>query len=260
MVTIDFGLPTTVDAINADYEARNVPRNRLGLSQAGHQCKRCLWYIHHGFPAKQPEGRVLRLFQLGNILEDQTIVDLKSAGVSHHSSQKEVRHTRGNLTLTGHIDGIVEGLLESPETPHLFEHKTCSLKKYNELIKCGSYQKWNEVYYWQVQFYMLGLKLTRAAAFVYCKDNSEPCIWRESSWTGKPRLTNSMPSLTPSLKPCRRKEVARRRHGMKRNGATITLSVGNNETLRKLLTLGRGNLWKVVYCAVRWVCRKVQAV
>jgi CRISPR/Cas system-associated exonuclease Cas4 (RecB family) len=172
VVNIDFGQSTTVDAINADYEARNVPRSRLGLSQAGHQCKRCLWYTHHGFPAKQPEGRVLRLFQLGNILEDQTIIDLKSAGVLHHSNQKEVRHSRGDITLTGHIDGIVEGLLESPETPHLFEHKTCSLKKYNELLKCGSYQKWNETYYWQVQFYMLGLKLTRAAVFVYCKDNS----------------------------------------------------------------------------------------
>ena len=42
-----------------------------------------------------------------------------------------------------------------------------------ELLKKGSYRKWNETYYWQVQVYMLGLKLKRAAAFIYCKDNSK---------------------------------------------------------------------------------------
>ena len=164
---------SSVNAIECDYEARNIPRSRLGLSQAGHECPRYLWYCHHGYIGKQPDGRVLRLFQLGNLLEDQTILDLKSAGFYHHSSQKQVTFSNNGIVLKGHIDGIVEGLLESPKTPHLFEHKTCSGKKYKELIKAGSYKAWNEVYYWQVQIYMLGLKLKRAAVFVYNKDTSE---------------------------------------------------------------------------------------
>jgi len=180
--------PSTVDALNIYYEVANEPRTRLGLSAAGNECNRFLWYNHNGFIGGQPEGRVLRLFQLGNILEDQTILDLKSAGFSHYDCQKEVVFTQGEITLKGHIDGIVKGLLESPKTPHLFEHKTCSLKKYKELLnfqkktgctpwnattwETSAYRRWNVVYYWQLQFYMVGLKLDRAAAFVYCKDDS----------------------------------------------------------------------------------------
>lgn len=163
---------TTIKAIDAWYEAVNKPRKRLGLSQVGHKCGRFLWYAHHGTDAIQPEGRVLRLFQLGNILEDQTIIDLKTIGIHHYDCQKEVTFTQDDIKLTGHIDGIVTGLIEAPVTPHLFEHKTCSLKKFKELLSKG-YREWNEVYYWQVQVYMLGLKLKRAVAFVYCKDNSE---------------------------------------------------------------------------------------
>ena len=164
--------PTTIAAIDAWYEAKDSQRSWLGLSQAGHKCQRFLWYRHNGYKGKSIEGRVLRLFQLGNVLEYQVIIDLKSIGIHHHSSQREVYFTQGDLKLTGHIDGIVEGLVESPGTPHLFENKSASKKKFDELVKLDSYQKWNETYYWQTQFYMLGLKLTRAAVFVYCKDDS----------------------------------------------------------------------------------------
>lgn len=164
--------PTTVKAVDTWYEADNRPRTRLGLSQAGHECKRFLWYRHQGKVGKQPEGRVLRLFQLGNILEDQVIADLRACGFTVKHGQRQVVFTQGDVKLMGHIDGIIEGLLESPSTPHLFECKSASKKKFEELLKAGSYRKWNEVYYWQTQFYMLGLKLKRAAAFIYCKDDS----------------------------------------------------------------------------------------
>lgn len=163
---------STVDEIDRHYEAVNKSRRRLGLSQAGHKCPRYLWYCHHGYPGEQPEGRVLRLFQLGNILEDQVIADLHAAGVVVHSQQRTVDFTLDGIRIVGHIDGIIRGLIEAPKTEHLFECKTASKKKYDELIKKSSYRAWNETYYWQTQFYMLGLGLKRAAVFVYCKDDS----------------------------------------------------------------------------------------
>jgi CRISPR/Cas system-associated exonuclease Cas4 (RecB family) len=165
-------METSIQRVDDSYEKKNVVRTRLGLSQCGHKCPRYLWLCHHGYTGEQPDGRVLRLFQLGNVLEDQTKADLLSAGFNIHSGQAPVEFTMDGITLTGSIDGIIEGLVEAPKTPHLWEHKTCSKKKYNELIKKGSYRAWNEGYYWQVQAYMLGLKLTRAAVFVYCKDDS----------------------------------------------------------------------------------------
>ena len=166
-------IPATINQIEAHYESVNVPRTRLGLSQAGHSCKRLLWYAHHEYVALQPSGRVLRLFQLGNLLEEQIIKDLMDCGICHHSCQKQVVFNNETTTLTGSIDGIVLGLPESPKTPHLFESKTASNKRFKELIKKGSYKEWDSTYWYQVQFYMLGLNLERAAVFVYNKDTSE---------------------------------------------------------------------------------------
>lgn len=162
-------MTTIIDAINDHYEATNVPRTHLGLSQAGHACSRFLWYAHAGFPGKQPEGRVLRLFQLGNILETQTIQDLQAAGYSLTRGQEEVALTLDGITLTGHIDGV----LNIDGVDHLFEHKTASNKKFNQLLKSNSYAIWNPSYFWQLQAYCLGLDLEYAAVFVYNKDNSE---------------------------------------------------------------------------------------
>lgn len=164
--------PGTVDLINKHYEQKNKPRGYLGLSQAGHECRRYLWYMHSGEIGSQPDGRVMRLFQLGNLLEDQVIADLRSCGIIVHGQQREVEFTQGPVRLVGHIDGIVHGLVEAPKTPHLFECKSASKKKFDELVKLGSYEKWNAVYGWQIQFYMVGLNLKRAAVFVYNKDDS----------------------------------------------------------------------------------------
>lgn len=162
----------TVDLINRHYEQARRTRTHLGLSQAGHECKRFLWFTHRGEHGKEIEGRVLRLFQLGNMLEDQVVDDLRACGLLVHGSQRPVEFTQNGVRLVGHIDGIVSGLVEAPKTPHLFECKSASKKKFEELLKLGSYEAWNEQYRWQVQFYMLGLRLKRAAAFVYCKDDS----------------------------------------------------------------------------------------
>lgn len=172
LTTVFEDVPSTIKSIDDQYEAFNEPRTHLGLSQAGHPCKRRLWYQHHGYIGEQPEGRVLRLFRLGDMIEDAVIADLILAGIKHWGSQDEVVFTQEGVRLVGHIDGKVLGLIEAPKTIHLFECKSANKKKFEELLKKGSYAEWNEVYGWQVQFYMLGLKLRRAVVFVYCKDDS----------------------------------------------------------------------------------------
>ena len=162
----------TVARIDRAYEAANKPRTHLGLSQCGHECPRYLWYMHHGFVGEQPEGRVLRLFSLGNAIEDEIIAGLRLAGCTVTDQQREVKFTQDGVELLGHIDGVVEGLEESSQ-PHLFEAKSCNAKRFKELQKHGDYRKFSETYYWQVQVYMLDLGLKRAAAFIYNKDTSE---------------------------------------------------------------------------------------
>jgi len=164
--------PGTIDLINRHYEEARRPRHHLGLSQAGDECPRKIWFIHKGFQGKEIEGRVLRLFQMGNLIEDQVVADLRAAGMLVHDSQREVRFSQDGVTLIGHIDGIVHGLVESPATPHLFECKSANDKKFKELVKLGDYYAWNPTYGFQVQAYMLGLNLKRAVVFVYNKNDS----------------------------------------------------------------------------------------
>ncbi len=157
--------------VDAWYEGQYSHRSWLGLSTCGHECPRYLWYAHHNASATPPNGRILRLFKLGNTLEEEVIVDLKSAGFTITDTQKEVSFEWEETTIKGHIDGIISGLIESKQF-HLLEIKTSSEKRFKELKKCG-YEKWENKYKFQIHAYMLALKLNRCLAVVYNKNTSE---------------------------------------------------------------------------------------
>jgi hypothetical protein len=163
-------LSYTSAAVDTYYEVNQRPRTHLGLSEVGHPCKRYLWYRHHGYPTPPIPGRTLRLFELGKIIEDAVINDLQLAGFTVHSRQKEISFEDGDIKLTGHLDGIIEGLVESSK-PHLLEIKSANGKSFG-LIK-GSYEKWQPKYKGQIHVGMLGAKLKRCLVAVYNKDNSD---------------------------------------------------------------------------------------
>ena len=167
---LDRGSPG--QAVEAWYEANLEPRLYLGLSECGHECKRYLYYRHNGYTPSPIDGRVLRLFQMGNLIEDQAIEDLTKAGFTLTDNQKEVTFEHNGITLRGHVDGVITGLLESSK-PHLWECKSANDKSFKKLQKCKSYKEWSSKYYAQVQVYMLGLKLDRALVWVESKNDSQ---------------------------------------------------------------------------------------
>jgi hypothetical protein len=116
-------LPTlkVEDIIDAHYEANYQPRERLGLSQVGHECPRYLWYKHQGRREACPGGRILRLFYCGNTVEDIVITDLKKAGFKVKHQQMEINLNHKDIVLYGHIDGIIEPVPGAEATPHLLE-------------------------------------------------------------------------------------------------------------------------------------------
>lgn len=195
----------TVDAIDRAIEEADEPRNRLGLSEAGHDCKRYLWLKHRGAVGRRPDGRIYRLFEFGNMVERQIIGDLSMIGALVYHAQREVELSMDGVTLFGHIDGIVVGLLEAPRRPHLLECKSASRKSFEALIKLASYQAWNVKYYWQVQFYMMALGLKDAAVFVDCKDDSrrymERIPYREGETTE--RIVRTFEAITSQVEPDR---------------------------------------------------------
>lgn len=162
---------STIKAIDLYYEANFVQRRRLGLSQIRHNCNRFLWYKHHGYDEPVPDGRVLRLFELGNMIEDKVAKDLEQCGFIIEKKQAPVEFSLNGITLTGSCDGVISGLIESSQ-PHLWECKSMGAKGFKKLLSC-KYEEYNPQYKGQVHSYMLGMGLTNAFATVYNKDTSE---------------------------------------------------------------------------------------
>jgi len=161
---------STVKAVDLAYEANRAERSHLGLSQAGHKCHRYCWYKHHGYQGKPIDGRILRLFQMGNLVEKQMMFDLAQAGVSITQDQHNVSFDYNGITLKGHIDGVVNGLIESSK-PHLFECKTMNDKGFKKLLKDG-YESYNEQYRFQIHAYALAMDLKNIFVLVYNKNDS----------------------------------------------------------------------------------------
>jgi len=151
------------DRIEAKMVGEATPRLYLGLSEIGHKCPRWLWYAHKGTPAIAPEGRVLRLFRTGNIIEAAIINDLRSIGLTVTDQQREVCIVHDDITLKGHIDGIVEG--------QLLEIKSTAEKYFKQLIKSG-YEKWNPKYKAQIHVYMVLCELKECMVIVENKNDS----------------------------------------------------------------------------------------
>ena len=190
---IDQGSPGKV--VEAWYEANNKPRLHLGLSEIGHECQRYLWYRHNRYQSKAIDGRTLRLFQVGNNIEDQAIDDLKKAGYTITDNQKEVVFDHNGIFLKGHIDGIITGLLESKK-PHLWECKSANDKSFKKLQKVG-YEEWNPQYRAQIHVYALGLGLENILVWVEHKDTST--IYTERIKLNKEYAVNTLQSAFEAI-------------------------------------------------------------
>lgn len=187
-----------------------IARERLGLSEIGHSCMRYLWYRHHQYERPVPEGRILRLFRLGEVIETETIRDLESAGYCVTGRQASVSISYQGLTIRGHLDGIITGLAESGK-PHILEVKSANSKSFRKLEKLRSYQDWQSKYKGQIQSYMRATGFTRALAVVYNKDNSELYTERirgERKWTSDMirRVFRAVRSDNPPPRHCPKRD------------------------------------------------------
>lgn len=168
-------LPTpTVDAIFSHYESLpKEVRGYLGGSEIGQPCSRRLWYSFRHVGTECFNGKTLRLFESGHREEARIIANLRAIGCTVHDRDADglqFRFTECDGHLSGGIDGVVEGLPESPETPHLLECKSMNKKNFDALEKDGV-EKSKPVHFAQCQLYLGMSQLTRAAYVVACKDD-----------------------------------------------------------------------------------------
>ncbi len=168
----------TVEAIFAAYEAdaEDGFRLHLGASLIGKECLRALWFdfrwtTRAGFP-----GRILRLFETGQLEEARIVRDLRRTGATvlevDPESGRQWRVEAHGGHFGGSLDGVALGLLEAPKTWHVLEFKTHSAKSFADLTRQGVCLS-KPRHFAQMQVYLHLTGMTRAMYVAVCKDTDE---------------------------------------------------------------------------------------
>lgn len=150
-------------------------RGYLGASSIGHECERYLWYSFRHCVEEEFDGRMYRLFETGNLAEARFVLELKGIGctvrdLDEQGNQFAVQALGGHFS--GHMDGCVLGVPEAPETWHVVEFKTHSLKSFETLKKEGV-QKSKPMHHAQMMVYMGLTGMMRALYLAVNKNTDE---------------------------------------------------------------------------------------
>jgi hypothetical protein len=168
----------TVTAIYAAYEAAadSGYRAHLGASLIGSECERAIWYSFRWATRARHTGRLLRLFDTGNLAEARFVADLRRIGVTvldldpATGRQWNLRDASGHFG--GSMDAVAIGLREAPATWHVCEFKTHSAKSFAKL-KADGVAASKPLHWAQMQAYMQLAGLDRAFYLAVCKDTDE---------------------------------------------------------------------------------------
>ncbi len=165
----------TLSAIYAAYEASRDDgfRDHLGASLIGKSCERALWYDFRWVTRARFPGRILRLFETGQLEEARLVRNLRATGATvlevDPESGRQWRVEAHGGHFGGSLDAVAIGLREAPKTWHVVEFKTHSAKSFRDLgakgVAVSKPQHWA-----QMQIYMYLTGLDRALYVAVCKD------------------------------------------------------------------------------------------
>jgi len=163
----------TLRAVDLAMEAaqRSEPRGYLGASAIGDSCNRKLWmsfrWVKRSFIAA-PGLRRINDGHRGELIVAQMLRAVPGISLStevapgvQHSFEDLGGHFRGNC------DGLITGLLQDPQTMHVWECKIVNEQKFKKLQKLRdtdqstALKNWDPVYYAQAIMYMHYFKATR---------------------------------------------------------------------------------------------------
>lgn len=175
MAAVSIPYDPTLAAMNAAIERdgnSDAPRQYLGMSGIGKPCHRAIWYDFRWATDRQIAASGLRAIQDGYANEELTIKRLRAVDAITLWTEGEDGQQIGCEDLSGHfcghLDGVIEGLLQAPKTPHVWENKAVNQKKFDALKKLIAEVgeklaliNWDSIYHAQAQLYMHYTKLTR---------------------------------------------------------------------------------------------------
>jgi len=116
-------------------------RQYLGASRLGASCERALQYEYAQAPVdpgRETEGRMLRIFERGHVIEDCMVTWLRDAGFdlrTRKADGEQFGFIALDGRLQGHVDGVIVGGPEGFGYPALWENKCLGAKSWRELEK-----------------------------------------------------------------------------------------------------------------------------
>jgi len=178
-------LPTNhpiVDAIYQWHEQQQGDwrRPHLGGSMLGDECDRKLWYSFRWTLPPSFNGRMLRLFETGQLEEERIVRELRGIGMTvwevDPDTGKQVRISMAGGHAGGSLDGIGMDVPGSGKA-HVLEFKTHNSKSFKELQKKGV-EEAKPMHYAQMQIYGYKMELERFLYVAKNKDTDELYVER----------------------------------------------------------------------------------
>jgi CRISPR/Cas system-associated exonuclease Cas4 (RecB family) len=148
------GLAEKIYKSYEEAEKKTPPRRHLGASIIGDKCERKLWYTFRGVDKEPFDGRVLRLFETGQLEENRLIRNLRAVGCKVIERDKYTGQQFRVVAVMGHFGGSMDAIVEIDGVWYVAEFKTHSQKSFDQVKKHGV-QKSKSVHYGQMQVYML---------------------------------------------------------------------------------------------------------
>jgi len=153
-----------VDAGMQRVRSAQTQREYLGASRLGASCERALQYEFAKAPVdsgRDADGRLLRIFRRGHVMEDCMVDWLRAAGFdlrTRKANGDQFGFSAAGGRLQGHIDGVIVGGPEGFTYPALWENKCLGSKSWRDLEKSGLAVA-KPVYAAQVAIYQAYLEL-----------------------------------------------------------------------------------------------------
>ncbi len=153
-----------VDAGLQRMRSSQSPREYLGASRLGVSCERALQYEFARAPVdpgRETDGRILRIFERGHVMEDCMVAWLRAGGFdlrTRKANGEQFGFSAIDGRLQGHIDGVIVGGPDGFAYPALWECKCLGSKSWRDLEK-NKLAVSKPVYHAQVVLYQAYLQL-----------------------------------------------------------------------------------------------------
>lgn len=180
-------------AVEKREAAHRNERRWLGASIIGHECDFYIACKFRNAYVEEFDGRVLRLFKLGQDAEQRFISDLKAAGCEVLAYQYVVDDPQG----MGHAGATLDGVVRVPgyDQPMVLEMKTHSAKSFADL-KTKGVKASKPQHFAQCQYGAGLAELPNALYVAENKDNSE--LYLEVI-AAKPQIFNTLQSRSQKI-------------------------------------------------------------